>query len=154
MIFRSQGSGMNPTLPAKTRRKVWGTQAQVFLAGLLLLVSGVALAAVDHSWLKRVPEKDRVLTNPYAAHPDAVAAGEKLYSQHCSKCHGENLEGKGNHPALRSETVQQATDGELFWILRNGDLRHGMPSWSGLPDPSKWQVVAFLRKSQTDVKGQ
>jgi mono/diheme cytochrome c family protein len=118
----------------------------------VLLCAFVAFAETDHSWLKRVSEKDRQRTNPYAGKADAVAAGSKLYGEHCSKCHGAKLDGNGSKPALRSETVRNATDGELFWILRNGDLRHGMPSWSSLPEPSRWQVIAFLRSSQEPVK--
>jgi cytochrome c oxidase cbb3-type subunit 2 len=101
-----------------------------------------------------VPEKDRTQVNPYAGKADAIAAGGKLFGEHCSKCHGADLAGRGSKPPLRSETVQNASDGELFWMLRNGDLRHGMPSWSSLPDPSRWQIVAFLRSSQEPVKGQ
>jgi len=33
----------------------------------------------------------------------------------------------------------------LFWFLRNGNLRQGMPSWSGLPDQQRWQIVSFLK---------
>jgi mono/diheme cytochrome c family protein len=124
-----------------------------FLASVaVLLCALVAAAEADHSWLKRVPEKDRQRVNPYAGKTDAVAAGTKLYGEHCSKCHGADLEGGGNKPALRSETVRNATDGELFWILRNGDLRHGMPSWSSLPEPDRWEVIAFLRSSQEPAK--
>jgi hypothetical protein len=41
--------------------------------------------------------------------------------------------------------VQQAADGQLFWFLRNGNLRRGMPSWSSLPEPSRWQIIAYLK---------
>lgn len=118
----------------------------------VLLCTLAAFAEADHSWLKRVPQKERVRTNPLAAHEDAIAAGGKLYGEHCAKCHGESLEGVGQKPALRSETVRDATDGELFWMLRNGDLRHGMPSWSGLPEPKRWEIIAFLRSSQEPAK--
>jgi mono/diheme cytochrome c family protein len=75
-------------------------------------------------------------------------AGARLYADHCSRCHGENLEGVRGKPSLRTPVVAGATDGELFWLLRNGDLRHGMPSWSGLPEPERWQIVTFLKSRQ------
>ena len=56
--------------------------------------------------------------------------------------------GRNGKPSLKTEVVEGATDGELFWLLRNGDLRHGMPSWSGLPEPERWQIVAFLKSRQ------
>jgi hypothetical protein len=46
---------------------------------------------------------------------------------------------------LRSKEVQQATDGQIFWFLRNGNLRRGMPSWSSQPEPSRWQIIAYLK---------
>ena len=45
----------------------------------------------------------------------------------------------------RPEETQQATDGEIFWLLRNGALRQGMPSWSSLPEPLRWQIIAFVK---------
>ncbi|MGA9633226.1 MAG: hypothetical protein WBQ63_17505, partial [Candidatus Acidiferrales bacterium] len=41
--------------------------------------------------------------------------------------------------------VQDATDGELAWLLRNGNLPRGMPSWSMMPEPSRWQVIAYVK---------
>ena len=139
-----------PTIAPNNRAQIWGTRFLSCVA--VLLCAFVAFAETDQSWLKRVSEKDRQRTNPYAGKADAIAAGSKLYSQHCSKCHGANLEGNGGKPSLRSETVRNATDGDLFWILKNGDLRHGMPSWSAMPEPSRWEVIAFLRSSQESVK--
>lgn len=136
------------------RHRAQGSGHRFLGAIAILLCAFVAFAETDQSWLKRVSDKDRQRANPYAGKADAVAAGSKLYGQHCSKCHGAHLEGNGGKPSLRSDTVRNATDGELFWILKNGDLRHGMPSWSALPEPSRWQVIAFLRSSQEPVKGQ
>jgi hypothetical protein len=41
--------------------------------------------------------------------------------------------------------LRAASDGDLEWFLRQGDLRHGMPSWSGLPQAQRWQIIAYLR---------
>lgn len=49
---------------------------------------------------------------------------------------------------LKSDEIKNATDGELEWFLRQGDLRKGMPSWSSLPQAQRWQVVAYLRSLQ------
>ena len=37
---------------------------------------------------------------------------------------------------------------ELAWFVRGGNLRHGMPSWSGLPELRRWQIVAYLKTLQ------
>lgn len=107
----------------------------------LILLCGAA----DGSWLKHVPDADRALANPLSGQPDASTAGAKLFSDHCISCHGKDAMGHGKKPALRSGRVQHATDGELFWLLKNGNLARGMPSWSKLPEASRWQIIAYVK---------
>jgi mono/diheme cytochrome c family protein len=102
-------------------------------------------AAADNDWLRQVSDADRRRANPYAAQPEATAGGSRLFADHCSKCHGEDALGRGKRPSLRSKEVQTATDGEIFWLLKNGNRRRGMPSWSSLPEPSRWQLVAYVK---------
>jgi mono/diheme cytochrome c family protein len=111
----------------------------------MMLCMALFSGAVDNSWLEKVPEADRTRTNPFARQADAISAGSKLFADHCSKCHGSDALGRGKRPSLRSQVVQQAADGQLFWFLRNGNLRRGMPSWSSLPEPSRWQIIAYLK---------
>jgi len=95
--------------------------------------------------LARVPEKARAKSNPLERDADAVAAGGKLFEQHCAECHGVKAEGTKRGPSLLKEQVQQAAPGAIFWILLNGVVRHGMPDWSKLPEPERWQIVTFLK---------
>jgi len=115
-----------------------------FAAAVALAACAVAFAA-DGSWLKHVPETDRERSNPYAGQSDAIAAGGLIFEERCAKCHGEDAEGRGKKPSLRSARVQGATAGEIFWLLRNGNLAKGMPNWSKLPEPERWQVIAFIK---------
>ena len=124
-------------------RRVCGVMC--FVLGCVILA---ATAEVNQDWLKKVPAAERVRVNPYAGQADAVAAGGRLFADHCSRCHGADLMGENGKPSLKTEVVRGATDGELFWLLRNGDLRHGMPSWSGLPEPERWEIVAFLKSRE------
>jgi mono/diheme cytochrome c family protein len=113
---------------------------------LTALLAILLCAAADGSWLKHVPEADRRRTNPYAGQADARAAGAHLFAGHCAQCHGSDALGRGKHPSLRSERVQQqATDGDIFWLLRNGNLSRGMPTWSALPEQSRWQIIAYVK---------
>jgi mono/diheme cytochrome c family protein len=114
------------------------------LAGALVFAV-VAYASADGSWLKHVPDGDRGRTNPYAAQKDAIAAGGRVFEDHCAKCHGADAEGRGKKPSLRSSRVQQATDGEIFWLLKNGNLGKGMPTWVKLPEDTRWQVIAYVK---------
>ena len=48
-------------------------------------------------------------------------------------------------PALNRTEVRQAPPGAIVWVLRNGSLRHGMPSFAHLPEGQRWEIVAFLQ---------
>jgi mono/diheme cytochrome c family protein len=129
---------------------------------LLLLTLGVVTAQTnsvparkDHSVyaeLAQAPQKAAVRRNPLERDLDAVAAGRKLFVLHCAECHGEMAEGGRKAPSLLAEQVQQATPGTLFWILTNGVVRHGMPVWSKLPEPQRWQIVSYLKSLTPDGK--
>jgi mono/diheme cytochrome c family protein len=113
---------------------------------LCSILCTLAWSASNYSgWMKHVPDVDRMRVNPYAGQTEAIAAGGKLFADHCAKCHGVDALGSKKRPNLRAPEVQRATDGELFWILRNGDIRHGMPSWSSIPEPSRWQIIAYVK---------
>lgn len=95
--------------------------------------------------LAKAPKKAVSRRNPMERDPEAVAAGANLFEQHCAECHGELAEGGHKGPSLRADPVQQATPGTLFWILTNGVVRRGMPVWSKLPEPQRWQIVTYLK---------
>lgn len=116
------------------------------VAGLALAALGAG-AAVSQKWLARVPPADRARVNPYRGQAEAIAAGQRLFEDHCAACHGKDLMGRHGKPSLRAPVVQGATDGELFWLLKNGDVRHGMPSWSSLPEPERWEIVAYVKSA-------
>lgn len=111
---------------------------------ILAFLASFTYASSD-SIFERAPDSDRKKVNPYANQSEAVAAGSKLFSDHCAKCHGSDALGRGKKPSLRSKEVQQAADGEIFWLLRNGNIRRGMPSWSSLPEPSRWQIITYIK---------
>jgi len=95
--------------------------------------------------LAKAPDKARAKHNPFEKDPDAVAAGRNLFEQHCAECHGAGAEGGKKGPSLRAQEVQEAPPGAIFWILTNGVVRRGMPVWSKLPEPQRWQLVTYLK---------
>ena len=83
---------------------------------LLLCCAAALMAGIgDGQWLARVPAKDADRKNPLAQQPNAAAAGENLFRQHCA------------------------------WLLTNGSLKNGMPSWSRLPDQQRWALVTYVK---------
>jgi mono/diheme cytochrome c family protein len=116
---------------------------------LFIVLSATLAAAAGSSHWQHVPLKDHARSNPMAGNPEAIAAGALVYRDHCLQCHQANAEGDGHkRPTLRSERIRTATDGDLEWFLRQGDLRHGMPTWSSLPVEQRWQIIAWLRSIQ------
>jgi len=122
---------------------------------VLLLAVGIATAQSNsaparknssvYAELARAPRKAAARPNPLEDDSEAVAAGAKLFDLHCAECHGEMAQGGKKAPSLLANEVQQATPGTLFWLLTNGVVRHGMPVWSKLPEPQRWQLVRFIK---------
>jgi len=127
------------------------------IAGSMLALNTAALAQQQRSRndepidvvLARVPEKARGKRNPLENDAQAGIAGAKLFEQHCAECHGESGSGTKRGPSLRGELLQRATPGALFWVATNGVVRRGMPAWSKLPEPQRWQIVSFLASLRT-----
>lgn len=92
----------------------------------------------------KAPEKARAKRNPLEKDPQAVAAGRILFEQRCAECHGDTAEGKKG-PSLRAVEIQNAEPGAIFWVLTNGVVRKGMPVWSKLPEPQRWQLVSYIK---------
>ena len=102
--------------------------------------------------LGKAPEKARSKRNPLENDKDAVAAGRNLFEQHCAECHGATAEGGKKGPSLRAVEVQDAESGAIFWVLTNGVVRKGMPVWSKLPEPQRWQLVRYLKSLGVGAK--
>jgi mono/diheme cytochrome c family protein len=139
----------------KVRTGSW--MAMLGLSALLLMVSaGQARPGAaspepgpekdfSENQMAKAPEKWKARANPLEHDPEAVATGKKLFGMHCSECHGQTGEGTRRAPTMRSADVQEATPGAIFWVLTNGVVWHGMPVWSKLPEPQRWQLVSYIK---------
>jgi len=115
-----------------------------------------ALEMAVAQWLlyRTVPGHNRDTKNPLAVHVDAadIQAGHELYTKKCEICHAYNGSGKteigaGQYPRapdLRQPTIQNMSDGEVFFHITNGIRHTGMPAWE-LPERQAWQLVLYLR---------
>src|ERR1700726_642144 len=105
-----------------------------------------------------IPKIDREEENPWAtvATPEVLKDAREHFADHCSQCHANDGSGKtemGRYlypraPDMRLPATQNLTDGELYYIIRNGVPLTGMPAW-GEPNPDQdddsWQLVLFIR---------
>ena len=111
----------------------------------LTLMAAISAAGQNASQWK-APESAATKENPLKAKPELAVGGEKIFNRTCVVCHGDPKKGgTGKGPDLASESVQQESDGALFWKMTNGNSRTGMPSFSSLPEGQRWQVVMYVR---------
>ena len=84
----------------------------------------------------------------------SVDEGDKLFGIDCADCHGDNGhtptdEGRWMYPRaanLISSQVQQYSDRELFWIVKNGIRLSGMPAFGKVEtDEHIWNLIEYLR---------
>jgi mono/diheme cytochrome c family protein len=117
------------------------------LAAILVFCAGLLAQNIqyrpDPSW--RPPDTAAARANPLARSPELAAGGRKLFQRHCAQCHGAQGQGLKNAADLQLPVVQQQGDGALFWKITNGNPRRAMPSFSGLPELQRWQIVLYLR---------
>ena len=123
------------------RKNLWLLMAVWLLSATFLIAASIG----DGAWKSRVPDKDRVRENPYDSQANAIAAGAKLFRQNCASCHGDEATGTGKKPNLHTDRIRNSTPGELEWLLKNGSMKNGMPSWSRLPEQQRWQIVSYLK---------
>jgi mono/diheme cytochrome c family protein len=93
---------------------------------------------------------------------EVIAAGGKLYSQHCASCHGKNGLGDGDastsllpSPALLAFMIQRpiSVDEYLLWSISEGgkDFDTKMPAFrNALSRDDIWKIVAYMRAGFKD----
>lgn len=105
------------------------------------------------------PEPWQNMRNPLSGTPGQVEQGRLLFQveaqPNCTACHGAQGDGAGPMgmglvPPPRNftcaETMNPISDGQLFWIIRNGSEGTAMPAFGHLPDESVWQIILYLRE--------
>lgn len=133
-----------------------------FVLGNIFFSGGWAIAA-DQEVLKfRVPPTQiaeaKTWTNPFPSNPENIEKGKHIVRAQafCVTWHGRDGKGLGNIPGLRgklprnfTDKAWQAvrTDGELFWILKNGSPGTDMASLVPLvlTEDEAWYVVVYVR---------
>ena len=138
----------------------------ICLTTAFFLGASLTVWPADPEVLKpRVPpeqmEGAKQVTNPYPLTPDIIGQGKTLFEgkAFCRTCHG--IDGKGLGSDINPENFrgplprnftdkdwQRArTDGELFWILKNGSKGTAMASFIPLvlTEEEAWKVISYVR---------
>jgi mono/diheme cytochrome c family protein len=148
--------------------------ALITLSAASALVIAGALLAISQFSLSAMPEPGHIETYLAArakhifvrrgsrqAIPPApsnvkasIEDGEKLFGTECAACHGldgykPTDAGRWMYPRaadLTSREVQQYSDRELFWIVKNGIRLSGMPAFGKVEtDEHIWNLVHYVR---------
>lgn len=119
----------------------------------LLLFSGVVTANAQSTW--KAPASAKTIKSPCAGNAVDLKAAKKIFTEMCVICHGNKGKGDGIAAATlnpkpanyTSKTVQDQTDGELFWKITNGNApTAAMAAYKDiLTETQRWQLVAYIR---------
>ena len=91
---------------------------------------------------------------PDLNNPAMIKEGFAHYKEMCQGCHGgpgqeETELAKGLNPPAPdlSESGQEMSAEELFWVTKNGIKMTGMPAWGKThPDSKIWAIVAAVKR--------
>ncbi len=104
-----------------------------------------------------VPKEYENAKSTVAKSQETIAAGGKLFEQHCATCHGKDGLGSGDpgravspSPALLAYMVQRpiAVDEYLLWTIADGGKQFDsqMPAYKNtLKQDDIWRIIAFMR---------
>ncbi len=103
-----------------------------------------------------VPRGGREKANPVPLTPEAISEVREHFADHCAICHGNDGRGRtqiGQNlypkaPDMQLEATQSLSDGEIFYIIKNGVRLTGMPAWGAdteEDDRESWALVHFIR---------
>jgi mono/diheme cytochrome c family protein len=108
-----------------------------------------AAAAAEY----KIPPEAAKMANPVKPTAASIAQGKKMYEIDCEMCHGKDGDGKGDLAAdMKVKLVdyhdpaalKDRTDGELFYIIKNG--KGEMPSEGDRAKPdAMWNLVNYIR---------
>ncbi len=112
-----------------------------------------SIAVPLRNWLIRRAASGPIPPAPPAT-PEFISQGANTFGMACATCHGQD----GRHPTaigsglypraadLASPEVQQLSNRELFWVIKNGIRMTGMPGFGRtLTNNEIWQLVDFVR---------
>jgi mono/diheme cytochrome c family protein len=121
------------------------------------------VATMGKRWFVSRSARQHPVSEP-AGDASSLDSGGMTFNGDCAFCHGQDgttptdvgLAMYPRVPSLASPEVQQWSDAELFWIIRNGNRYTGMGAFGKtLSDGQIWDLVRYvrsLRKAATTAK--
>ncbi len=114
-----------------------------------------------------IPAEAAKQANPVKATPESLTRAKKWWTIDCAMCHGKEGDGKGETARDMKLTVvdftdpatlKDRTDGELFYIIKNGH-QDMPPEGPRINTQENWDLVNYVRsfakkKPEADQKPQ
>ncbi len=91
--------------------------------------------------------------NPVKSSPESLARAKKWWTIDCAMCHGKDGDGKGDLAAdiklkiadfTDPATLKDRTDGEIFYIIKNGH-QDMPPEGQRIKPEENWDLVNYVR---------
>jgi mono/diheme cytochrome c family protein len=101
----------------------------------------------------KIPPEAAAKPNPVKPNQESLARGKKLYGYDCAMCHGKDGDGKGDMASdyknvtdfTNPNSLKSRSDGELFYIIRNGKGDDMPPEGDRAKDDDIWHLVNYVR---------
>jgi mono/diheme cytochrome c family protein len=101
----------------------------------------------------KIPADAAKQVNPVKPTAESLAAGKKMYGYDCAMCHGATGDGKGDLAGdmklkmmdfRDAESVKKWTDGELFYIIRNGKGDMPKEGEDRVKSEEVWNMINYI----------
>jgi mono/diheme cytochrome c family protein len=100
-----------------------------------------------------IPVEAAKQANPVKSSPESLARAGKWWALDCAMCHGKDGNGKGDVAAdmklkivdfTDPNTLKDRTDGEVFYIIKNGH-QEMPPEGARIKPKENWDLVNYVR---------
>lgn len=101
----------------------------------------------------KIPPEAAHQANPVKPTPQSMERAKKLWGYDCAMCHGKDGDGKGDMASdmklplkdfTDAASLKEMTDGELFYIIKNGKDQMPPEGTRGKND-ELWSLVSYVR---------
>jgi len=125
----------------------------LFVAALSAQQQTSPPATQNPSTYSAIPVDAAKAPNPVKSTPESLAKAKKWWTLDCAMCHGKDGDGKGETARDMKLTVadftdpatlKDRTDGELFYIIKNGH-QDMPPEGPRIKTEEGWDLVNYVR---------
>ncbi|HKN16051.1 MAG TPA: cytochrome c [Candidatus Sulfotelmatobacter sp.] len=127
--------------------------ALVFMVALCAQDTPPAQKTTQQPSYAAIPVQAAKQANPVKSSPESLTRAKKWWALDCVMCHGANGDGKGSLATdmklkiadfTDPSTLKDRTDGEIFYIIKNGH-QDMPPEGDRIKPEENWDLVNYVR---------